>query len=117
MDSYDFQVDEKVRPAVERALTGTTALDSEVASMPLPESQGPALWSIVVLRGYRAITPRKIRNRCVFDPSCSHYSEMAIREHGVIKGVGLTFGRLRRCKSGNGGIDLTGIKKESIDAV
>jgi len=30
MDEFEFNVDEKLRPSVERALTGTTELDTEI---------------------------------------------------------------------------------------
>lgn len=109
LDSFEFDVDEKLRPSVERSLTGTTALDSKIAALPLPEKGMTARLAIHFLRIYRAFAPKKLRNRCVFEPSCSHYSEMAVREHGVIKGCSLTLSRLSRCKSGNGGIDLKGL--------
>ncbi|MBW7470869.1 membrane protein insertion efficiency factor YidD [Marinobacter sp. F4218] len=34
---------------------------------------------------------------CNFEPSCSAYSEEAIRQFGLRKGLALTFHRLRRC--------------------
>ncbi|HBC35720.1 MULTISPECIES: membrane protein insertion efficiency factor YidD [Marinobacter] len=34
---------------------------------------------------------------CNFEPSCSAYSEEAIRRFGLCEGVRLTFHRLRRC--------------------
>ncbi|HCQ16660.1 MAG TPA: membrane protein insertion efficiency factor YidD, partial [Cryomorphaceae bacterium] len=48
----------------------------------------------------------RLGNRCVFDPSCSHYAEQAFREKGFFKGVKLTLIRLRRCNPSNGGTDL-----------
>ncbi|WP_088134671.1 membrane protein insertion efficiency factor YidD [Vibrio gazogenes] len=112
MDIFEINVDEKLRPSVERALTGTTALDTEIASLPLPTKKGLKRWAILFLRKYRIIAPASLRARCVFEPSCSHYSELAIRQHGVLKGLFLTIKRLNRCKSGNGGIDLTNINME-----
>lgn len=112
MDTFEFNVDEKLRPSVERTMTGTTLLDSKIDSLPLPSKSYFKKIAILMLRLYRKLTPFSIRNRCVFDPSCSHYSELAIREHGVIKGAILTSKRLHNCKSGNGGIDLSNINKE-----
>ncbi len=112
MDNFEFNVDEKLRPSVERALTGTTELDSKIASLPIPNDNLFNKWAIMFLRKYRQITPMSIRCRCVFEPSCSHYSELAVREHGVIRGLRFTVSRLRRCKSGNGGKDLTNLNTE-----
>ncbi|PHS16921.1 MAG: membrane protein insertion efficiency factor YidD [Kangiella sp.] len=63
--------------------------------------------SVLALRTYRKCRPRFIGDRCVFEPSCSHYCELAIRENGFFRGVKLTFNRLYRCKPGAGGIDLS----------
>lgn len=109
MDTFEFNVDEKMRPAVERKLTGTTKMDCEIAGLPLPHSR--VLRTIVrMLRAYRKLTPKAVRCRCVFDPSCSHYSELAFRQHGVVTGMKLTLGRLSRCKRGAGGVDLSNVK-------
>jgi len=35
--------------------------------------------------------------RCRFYPSCSIYSMLAIKKHGIIKGLMLTVHRLRKC--------------------
>lgn len=112
MDKFEINVDEKLRPSVERALTGTTFLDSKVSTLPLPEKSYIQRCAVSLLRKYREIAPASLRRRCVFEPSCSHYSELAIREHGVIKGIFLTAVRLNKCKSGNGGTDLTNINME-----
>ncbi|WP_091854055.1 membrane protein insertion efficiency factor YidD [Marinobacter segnicrescens] len=34
---------------------------------------------------------------CNFEPSCSAYSEEAIRRFGLLRGLGLTWDRVRRC--------------------
>ena len=105
-DIYDFNVDEKLRPSVERKLTGTTKTDTEIAALDLPEKPLMVRWSILLLRTYRRIAPVNIRNRCVFEPSCSHYSEATIRKHGFLSGIIKTIKRLNRCNPHNGGIDL-----------
>jgi putative membrane protein insertion efficiency factor len=109
MDTFEFEVDEKLRPTVERKLTGTTAMDSAISSLALPDNISLKL-TITLLRVYRKLAPNSIRCRCVFDPSCSHYSELAFRQHGLLTGVKLTYRRLVRCKSGAGGIDLLNVK-------
>jgi|TARA_B110000908_G_C9864373_1_gene275507 putative membrane protein insertion efficiency factor len=105
-DSYEFNVDEKLRPSVERKLTGTTKTDSEIAALSLPDNPLIIRWSILALRIYRLVVPSSIRNRCVFEPSCSHYSEAAIRKYGFFSGIFKTAKRLHRCTPKNGGLDL-----------
>tara|TARA_B100001250_G_C19653120_1_gene723614 strand:- start:219 stop:584 length:366 start_codon:yes stop_codon:yes gene_type:complete len=109
-DSFDFKVDEKLRPSVERKLTGTTRIDSEISALPSPKNWGEKI-AVFSLRLYRKLAPKNIRCRCVFDPSCSHYSELAIRQHGLINGVKLTLKRLSRCKPENGGVDFLHINQ------
>lgn len=109
MDKFEFNIDEKLRPIVERKLTGTTRMDSEIASLSLPSSIRLRLM-VILLRTYRKVTPKAIRSRCVFEPSCSHYSELAFRQHGLITGIKLTLSRLVRCKPDAGGIDLLNVK-------
>lgn len=106
MDSFEFDVDEKIRPSVERKLTGTTQSDSTIASLPISSCSVVSKLAIIFLRLYRKVTPAVIRNRCVFEPSCSHYSELAIRQHGLLKGTILSIKRLNRCKPGEGGVDF-----------
>lgn len=106
MDSFEFDVDERIRPSVERKLTGTTQSDSMIASLPISALPIVSKLAIIILRIYRKVTPVVIRNRCVFEPSCSHYSELAIRQHGLLKGINLSIKRLNRCKPGAGGVDF-----------
>ena len=111
MDTFEFNVDEKLRPSIERKLTGSTSIDREISALSLnsiPVSIKPV---IAFLRLYRKVAPKALRCRCVFDPSCSHYSELAFREHGLITGARLTFSRLHRCKPGAGGIDFLNLKQ------
>lgn len=62
--------------------------------------------SIHMIKTYRRIRPIAIGNRCAFDPSCSHYAEIAIESNGFWRGVRLTMNRLRRCHKDAGGQDM-----------
>jgi putative membrane protein insertion efficiency factor len=43
---------------------------------------------------------------CRFAPTCSHYAREALREHGLLAGVGLTVVRLAKCGPWHpGGLD------------
>ena len=112
---YDLSVDEKLRPSLERQLTGTTKTDTEIQSLPIPKDPTSIRFAVLLLRFYRKHRPSTIGNRCVFEPSCSHYSEVAIRENGLIVGMFLTIKRLLRCRPGNGGMDLSCEKEKSCN--
>ena len=104
-DIVEFNVDPKNRPIIIRQLLGKTKRDLEIEGLPFPK--GP-LWLILVvgsIRFYQKYISKKLGNRCVYDPSCSRYSELAFREKGFIKGLLLTIQRLKICKPQNGGID------------
>jgi len=45
------------------------------------------------------ISPR-LRGRCRFEPTCSHYAAQALARHGSIRGGWLTLRRLVRCRPG-----------------
>lgn len=105
-DLYELNIDEKLRPSVERQLSGKTNMDNEIDSLPIPEKPFLHKISILLLRSYQKNLSPKLGNRCVFDPSCSRYCELVIRENGLLKGFYLTIKRLSRCRPGNGGLDL-----------
>ena len=104
---FEMNVDEHLRPSLERQLTGTTKTDTEIQSLSIPQKPISIKVAVLTLRFYRKYRPTAIGNRCVFEPSCSHYSELAIRENGFTKGVSLTIKRLFRCRPGAGGLDLS----------
>ncbi|WP_229837842.1 membrane protein insertion efficiency factor YidD [Cellvibrio zantedeschiae] len=115
IDAMQLNVDEKLRPSLERKLTGTTRMDAAIGQLPIPKSPLPITMAVMLLRGYRKLRPKSIGNRCVFEPSCSHYSELAIRQNGLVKGVRLTAGRLLRCRPNAGGLDLSCQKEQSCN--
>jgi putative membrane protein insertion efficiency factor len=52
------------------------------------------------------ISPLLPANTCKFHPSCSEYAALAIRKHGVLRGVRLAAWRLLRCHPWSaGGVD------------
>ncbi len=79
---------------------------SDVPAVPAPER---ALRQVAVLpvRLYQlVISPLLPANTCKFHPSCSEYAVLAIRKHGVFKGIGLAAWRLLRCNPwSHGGVD------------
>jgi putative membrane protein insertion efficiency factor len=66
---------------------------------PPREQLSVALYQKVVIGGYRALLkPTSDRFiHCRFQPTCSQYSEEAMRTHGFPKGLWLTTSRLFRC--------------------
>ncbi len=61
---------------------------------------------IGMIRLYRVTLSGWLGGRCRFYPSCSHYAEDAVRNHGVAKGCALAMWRVLRCNPfGGGGVD------------
>lgn len=105
MNTYNFNVNDKDKIIVHRHLFGKTERDIEIETLKIPLK--PTWLRIVVkmIRFYQKKISNKLGNRCVFDPSCSHYAEVAYREKGFLKGSLQTIKRLNRCRPNNGGID------------
>ncbi len=105
-NTYECNVNPSLMPTIERMLKGTTDSDDAIQALSIP-NRPIWLWIVVnALRWYRqGISPR-LGNRCVFEPSCSHYAELAFRKKGFSHGLTLTIKRLYRCRPGVGGIDL-----------
>ncbi|EKO3451601.1 membrane protein insertion efficiency factor YidD [Vibrio fluvialis] len=54
---------------------------------------------------YRIIAPNKLRQSCLFEPSCSEYAILSLKKHGFVKGWQVALNRISRCKQPNGGVD------------
>lgn len=105
-DIYECHVDSMLMPGITRMLTGTTPLDAEIDILDIPLNP---LWLNVIVRTlkwYRNNISHILGHRCVYEPSCSRYSEIAFRKFGLIRGFILTIKRLIRCRPGYGGIDV-----------
>lgn len=62
--------------------------------------------SIQTIRIYQRLAPKKIREACRFEPTCSNYAILALKKYGFIKGWIMACQRLKRCKYPNGGTDF-----------
>ncbi|UTA47937.1 membrane protein insertion efficiency factor YidD [Simiduia sp. 21SJ11W-1] len=55
-------------------------------------------WLLIkLIHIYRWLLSPWIGNQCRFHPTCSHYAEQAINQHGFIKGGYLMCARLIKC--------------------
>jgi putative membrane protein insertion efficiency factor len=62
---------------------------------------------IAPIRLYQLTISRLLpANTCKYHPTCSEYAALAIRKHGVLRGIALGGWRLLRCNPwSHGGID------------
>lgn len=61
---------------------------------------------IALIKAYQFAISPMLGPRCKYYPSCSNYAVQALREHGVVRGLGLASWRLLRCNPlSNGGYD------------
>jgi putative membrane protein insertion efficiency factor len=63
--------------------------------------------AIAPIRLYqRLVSPFLPANTCKYHPSCSEYAALAIRRHGLLRGVPMAGWRLLRCNPwSHGGVD------------
>ncbi|WP_417883553.1 membrane protein insertion efficiency factor YidD [Vibrio rumoiensis] len=61
--------------------------------------------SVQFIYFYRIIAPQRLRNCCLFEPTCSEYAILCLKKYGFIKGWKMAFNRIGRCKQPNGGLD------------
>jgi uncharacterized protein len=72
---------------------------------------------LVAIRLYQALLSGWLGGQCRFSPTCSHYAELAIREHGAVKGGALALWRLARCNPyGRGGLDPVPRRRRPVEA-
>ena len=65
-----------------------------------PQRQAGVAVALLVIDGYQATLSRalgRLGARCRFEPSCSHYGELAIRNRGLLPGTWLIVKRIVRC--------------------
>jgi hypothetical protein len=67
------------------------------ARRPRPSAADRAV--LVVIRGYRRVSPR-LPTRCRFTPTCSAYGLLAVERYGLRAGGRLTAARLAQCRPG-----------------
>jgi putative membrane protein insertion efficiency factor len=61
---------------------------------------------VALIKVYQYTISPMLGPRCKYYPSCSNYAIEALREHGVLRGLGLAGWRLLRCNPfSNGGHD------------
>ena len=104
-DQVHLCIDASLAPSALCAFLGRTPRDAEVDDLRIPT--GP-LWlnlAIRLLRWYRRIRPQSMSCRCVYDPSCSRYAELAYLKHGFFSGTVRIVRRLNNCRPGAGGTD------------
>lgn len=104
--TFECHVDPHLLPTIQRTLTGTTSGDQTIDTMLPPSHPAWLVLVVCLLRWYRGILSPHLGNRCVFEPSCSRYSELAFRKHGFLRGLFLTICRVVRCRPGSGGVDF-----------
>lgn len=58
---------------------------------------------VAFIRFYQRRLSKRLNRRCVLEPSCSRYAELAITQNGLLRGGRETWRRLRRCRPENEG--------------
>jgi len=62
---------------------------------------------LALLAAYKRWLSPLLPRSCRFTPTCSEYAQLALREHGLLRGSGLALWRLLRCQPfAAGGVDL-----------
>jgi putative membrane protein insertion efficiency factor len=60
--------------------------------------------ALEVLQLYKTVSSGRVAApRCRYTPTCSDYAREAIERHGLVRGIGLAYGRYRRCVPGSVG--------------
>lgn len=62
---------------------------------------------ILLIKLYQKIKPKSWNGSCIYKPSCSNYAIIAFNKYGVLRGLSLTYNRIKRCDHKHaGGVDL-----------
>lgn len=71
---------------------------------------------VAFIRVYQYVISPMLGQRCKYYPSCSNYAIGALREHGVVRGLGLAAWRLLRCNPfSDGGFDPVPTRRACSD--
>lgn len=66
----------------------------------------PVNFEIFLIRFYQKNISGNFGHRCIYYPSCSHYTLQAVDKYGIIKGNILGMKRILKCNPfSNGGVD------------
>ena len=92
------------RPSRRRRLLAAVAVSGLILlildGLRPPHRQAGAAVALFAIDGYQATVSRllgRLGARCRFEPSCSHYGELAIRNRGLVPGAWLIARRIVRC--------------------
>jgi putative component of membrane protein insertase Oxa1/YidC/SpoIIIJ protein YidD len=108
----ELRVDPRIAPAVLRHLIGATPMDQEVDALPLPEAPFWRRAAVRSLRWYRSGLGIRLKHRCVLEPSCSRYAELAFRQRGPVAALALTIRRLWKCRPSHGGVGIPAAERK-----
>jgi putative membrane protein insertion efficiency factor len=76
------------------ALTGVIVF---CASLQTTAAERLTLSAIGFYRAHGSAVMRRLGGECRFQPTCSHYAELAIRKYGLTRGLLKSGARIARC--------------------
>lgn len=72
---------------------------------------------LIPIKLYQLLLSPLLGNHCRFLPTCSQYAYTAIKQYGLLKGLGLSLARISKCHPwGHNGFDPVPEKATSINA-
>ncbi len=75
-----------------------TEQSKNIKSEFLSDSPNVLVWTgLLLIKIYQTFISSQDKPVCVFEPSCSRYTEQAIKKYGFFKGVIMGADRLERC--------------------
>ena len=57
---------------------------------------------IIIIRFYQWVISPALGPKCRFTPTCSQYTAVALKKHGLAKGFLLSVKRISKCRPGGG---------------